>query len=139
MARRTRPLLLLLLALVSGGGAAYVALRYLRERATPLMATEPPRRKAVVALRPLPMGAIVTEQDVKTIDWSGGVLPTGYFGSTQEVVGRGLIKAKLPVVDQADPVFQYRLESGISGLALDWYSRGWQIVEGSTMKLEERA
>lgn len=30
------------------------------------------------------------------------------------------------------------LESGSPGPALEWYDRGWQIVQGSTMKLEER-
>jgi pilus assembly protein CpaB len=91
MARRNRPLILLLLALISGAGAAYLALRYLRQQATPLMAAQPVKGKLVVAARPLPMGALVTEQDVKTIDWPGGDLPAGYFSTPQEVVGRGLI------------------------------------------------
>lgn len=30
------------------------------------------------------------------------------------------------------------LETGSSGPALEWYDRGWAIVEGSTMKAEER-
>lgn len=30
------------------------------------------------------------------------------------------------------------LETGSSGAALEWYDRGWAIVEGSTMKAEER-
>ncbi len=30
------------------------------------------------------------------------------------------------------------LETGSSGAALDWYDRGWAIVQGSTMKVEER-
>jgi len=88
-----------------------VALRYLRERATPLMATEPPRKKAVVAVRSLPMGALLTEQDVKTIDWSGGVLPTGYFGSPQEVVGRGLI---VPVAEN-EPLLEGKLAARGAG------------------------
>ena len=42
--RKLRPWLMLLLALGSGALAAYLALRYLREQATPLLAAEP--RKA---------------------------------------------------------------------------------------------
>ena len=30
------------------------------------------------------------------------------------------------------------LETGSSGTALEWYDRGWAIVQGSTMKAEER-
>lgn len=67
MARRTRPLLLLLLALVSGGVAAAVALRYIQQRSTPLMATEPSRTQIVVAARSLPLGALVGERDVKML------------------------------------------------------------------------
>ena len=34
----------------------------------------------VVAARALPVGTVVSEQDVKTIEWSGGALPVGYIG-----------------------------------------------------------
>jgi len=110
MARRTRPLLLLLLALVSGGVAALVALRYLRQQTAPLMA-EAPKSKVVVAVRPLPVGSIVGEQDVKLVDWSGGVMPTGYFGSLTDVVGRGLI---VPV-EENEPVLAAKLAAKGAG------------------------
>ena len=110
MARRTRPLLLLLLALVSGGVAALVALRYLRQQTAPLMA-EAPKSKVVVAVRPLPVGSIVGEQDVKLVDWSGGVLPTGYFGSIPDVVGRGLI---VPV-EENEPLLSGKLAAKGAG------------------------
>lgn len=110
MARRTRPLLLLLLALVSGGVAALVALRYLRQQTAPLMA-EAPKSKVVVAVRPLPVGSIVGEQDVKLVDWSGGVMPTGYFGSLADVVGRGLI---VPV-EENEPVLAAKLAAKGAG------------------------
>lgn len=111
MARRTRPVLLLLLALVSGGVAALVALRYLRQQTAPLMATERPKARVVVAARPLPVGSIVGEQDVKLVDWSGGVTPAGYFGSVQEVVGRGLI---VPV-EENEPVLSGKLAAKGAG------------------------
>jgi pilus assembly protein CpaB len=111
MARRTRPLLLLLLALVSGGVAALVALRYLRQQTAPLMAIERPKAKVVVAARPMPVGSIVGEQDVKLVDWSGGVTPAGYFGSIQEVVGRGLI---VPV-EENEPVLAGKLAAKGAG------------------------
>ena len=82
---------MLVLALSSGGLAAILALRYLREQATPLMASEPRRVSIVLAAKSLPIGAVVTEQDVKTVGWPGDALPTGYIGSIADAVGRGVI------------------------------------------------
>jgi pilus assembly protein CpaB len=55
------------------------------------MAAQPVKGKLVVAARPLPMGDLGTQQDVKTIDWTGADLPAGYVSTPPEVVGRGLI------------------------------------------------
>jgi pilus assembly protein CpaB len=111
MARRTRPFLLLFLALVSGGLAAGVALKYLREQATPLMATEPARAKVVVATRTLPLGALVSERDVKTVDWSGSALPAGFLATPAEVVGRGLITP----VQENEPILSSKLAAQGAG------------------------
>ncbi len=112
MARRTRPFLLLLLALISGGLAAGVALKYLREQATPLMATEPSRAKVVVATRALPLGALVAERDVKTVDWSGRALPPGDMATPAEVIGRGLIVQ----VQENEPILSSKLAAlGMGG------------------------
>lgn len=77
-------------ALASGGLAALLAMRYLQQKATPL-AAQPIRSNMVVAARALPVGTIIADQHVKTIEWTGGSLPVGYLGSPQDVVGRGLI------------------------------------------------
>jgi pilus assembly protein CpaB len=84
---------MLLLALCSGGLAAYLALRYLREQATPLMAAEPKKVDIVVAARSLPVGAVIGDQDVKIVGWPGDAVPSGYLRSTQDAVGRGVITA----------------------------------------------
>jgi pilus assembly protein CpaB len=105
MARRTRPFLLLILALVSGGVAAVVALRYIQQQSTPLMATEPAKAQVVVAARSLPLGALVGERDVKTLDWSGGAVPAGFFTAPAEVVGRGL----LVPVQENEPILLSKL------------------------------
>jgi pilus assembly protein CpaB len=112
MARRSRPLLLLVLALASGGAAGLLALRYLREQATPLMALEPSTTKVVVAAKSLPMGSVVGEQDVKMIDWSGRTLPTGFLSRPEEVVGRGLM---VPVAEN-EPLLLGKLAArGVGG------------------------
>jgi pilus assembly protein CpaB len=82
--------MMLALALVSGGVAALLALRYLREQTTPLMAREPASAQIVVAARQLPVGAVVAPTDVKVVPWPGDALPTGYLSDTSQVVGRGL-------------------------------------------------
>ena len=89
--RRFRPLVMLLLALASGGTAAYLALRYLRQQTTPLMAAEPKRGQLVLAARDLPIGHIVTAHDVKVVGWPGEAMPPGFFGAPEAVVGRGVI------------------------------------------------
>jgi pilus assembly protein CpaB len=89
-----------------------VALKYLREQATPLMATEPARAKVVVATRALRLGALVGEQDVKTVDWSGGALPTGFIGTPADVIGRGLIVQ----VQENEPILASKLAAvGMGG------------------------
>jgi pilus assembly protein CpaB len=82
---------MLLLALSSGGLAAVLALRYLREQATPLMAAEPKKVPIVLAARSLPIGSVITEQDVKTVAWPGNAIPSGYIGSVADALGRGVI------------------------------------------------
>src|SRR4051812_42672187 len=91
MARRTRPLLLLGLALVTGGLAATLALRYLRQQATPVVVPQVRHGQIVVAARPLPVGSMVGEKDVRTVDWSGGAVPPGFLTSPADAVGRGVI------------------------------------------------
>ena len=94
--RTLKPWLMLLLALASGGLAAYLALRYLRQQATPLLA-ETRTGEVVLAVRDLPVGHLVTEGDVKVVGWPGEALPEGFLGNTAAAVGRGVI---MPLASQ---------------------------------------
>ncbi len=89
--RRSRPWFMLVLALTSGVVAALLALKYLRERTTPLMASEPRKANIVLSARSLPVGAVVTERDVKVVSWPGEAVPSGYIRSVKDAVGRGVI------------------------------------------------
>jgi pilus assembly protein CpaB len=89
--RRRRPWFMLVLALTSGIVAALLALKYLRERTTPLMAAEPKRVPIVLSARSLPVGAVITERDVKVVPWPGDAIPAGYVRSIKDAVGRGII------------------------------------------------
>ncbi len=90
---RRKAVLFLVLALVLGGLAAFLALQVLRpELADP----EPTRAQAstvdvVLAARDLPMGTVVGQSDIRTIPWPGDALPTGFSSSPAEVVGRGVV------------------------------------------------
>jgi len=82
---------MLLLALTSGIVAALLALRYLRERTTPLMAAEPRKATVILSARSLPIGAVITERDVKAVSWPAEAVPAGYVRSINDAVGRGII------------------------------------------------
>ena len=90
MARKNRALVLLVFALASGVLAALLALRYLRQQSRPLAVAEAPRSQIVVATRALPVGAVIAEQDVKTMGWPGAI-PAGYITQPSQVIGRGLL------------------------------------------------
>ena len=89
--RKRRPWFMLLLALTSGVVAALLALRYLRERTTPLMAAEPRRASIVLTARSLPVGAVLSERDLKVVSWPAEAVPSGYIRSIKDAVGRGII------------------------------------------------
>jgi pilus assembly protein CpaB len=111
MARRNRALILLVFALASGALAAFLALRYMRQQTAPLSPQEPPRQQMVVAARALPVGAVVTAEDIKTISWTGGQLPPGYIGSPEQVVGRGLVTS----VEPNEPILAGKLAAEGAG------------------------
>lgn len=89
--RQRRLWVILLLALLSGGSAAYIAMAYLRDRTPRLIAAEAPRTQVAVAARDLPLGSILRQEDVHMINWLGDAVPPGYLRKADEVVGRGLI------------------------------------------------
>ncbi len=100
--RNLRPWLMLLLALASGGLAAYLALRYLRQQTSPLMASEPRAGQVALATRDLQVGTVLTPQDVKLVEWPGNAMPAGYISSADAAVGRGVIaalRANEPLLD----------------------------------------
>jgi pilus assembly protein CpaB len=89
--RQRRLWIILLLALVSGGSAAYLALAYLRDRTPRLMAAEAPHTEVAVAARDLPLGSVLQQADVRMIPWHGDAVPPGYVSDAAQVLGRGLI------------------------------------------------
>jgi pilus assembly protein CpaB len=91
--RRNRILFVLLLAVASGTLAGFSVMRYLRERPTALIAPESRSRTqpVMVAARDVGLGEVLREGDLKIVDWPAGAIPVGYAGSSNEVVGRGVL------------------------------------------------
>jgi len=109
--RKSRPWFMLLLALTSGVVAALLALRYLRERATPLMAAVPKRANIVLVTRSLPVGAVLTDRDLKVVSWPGEAVPSGYIRSVKDAVGRGVIT---PVAEN-EPLLDAKMSTKEAG------------------------
>ena len=89
--RSRRLFIVMALALLSGLAAAWLALNYLRQPESPIRTVETTETEVVVAARDLPLGTVLTAEDVKLIGWPGSLLPEGYSSSVEEVLGRGVI------------------------------------------------
>jgi pilus assembly protein CpaB len=120
---------MLAVALASGGLAALLALRYLRQQSQPL--AQPIRSRMVVAARPLPVGTVVQDQHLKTIEWSGGALPLGYISNPQDVVGRGLISS----LQENEPLLESKLAAKGAGGGLPVIIN--EGMRGLTMRVNE--
>lgn len=90
--RSRRLIIVLVLALVSGLAAGWLALRLLQQTDRGPAAGDPgPTTEVVVAARDLPLGRVLTPEDVKLVDWPGDVVPANYSTTVEEVLGRGII------------------------------------------------
>ena len=85
-----RAMIILLLALASAGVAAYLAVQLLGGD-DPGDARTVTLQPVAVAAQPLSVGHIVTEEDVRMVEWPSDAVPAGFSESESEVVGRGVI------------------------------------------------
>ena len=109
--RRSRPWLLLVLALGSGALATFLALRYIKQQSQPLLAREPSKAQVVLAARSLQVGTVIEPEDIKLVSWPGNALPAGYVASASEAVGRGITT---PVAEN-EPLMAVKLASKEAG------------------------
>jgi pilus assembly protein CpaB len=95
---------MLAVALASGGVAALLAMRYLRQQSAPVLA--PPKTgDLVIAARSLPLGTVLADGDVKTIEWTGTAFPVGYTTRKADVVGRGVMSP----LQENEPILESKL------------------------------
>jgi pilus assembly protein CpaB len=108
--RRLRPWLILTLALVTGGTAGLLALRYLRQY-TPQLAADTRSGYIAVATRELTVGSVLEPTDVRLMPWPGSAMPAGAVASTEGAVGRGLITT----VQENEPLLETKLAPAGTG------------------------
>ena len=91
--KRKNMTLVLGLALICGGLAAYLSFTYMRSSGASgvAMASEPASSQVIVASRDMQIGRVLTPSDIKQVDWPSRNMPLGYSTSPAEVVGRGLL------------------------------------------------
>ena len=97
---RLRVLVVLLVAIVAGGGLAYGTYTYLQN--IPVKTVSAPTQPVVIADINLSLGAEVQSSDLSVIDWPVGAVPAGVFDDPSEVIGRGVIASMVrhePILD----------------------------------------
>jgi pilus assembly protein CpaB len=114
--KKKRVLFVLLLAITSGLVAGYSVIQYLNQRPTSIIASDSrgATQPVVVAVRDLGLGQLITDDDVKAIEWPAGAVPTGYAGAPGEVVGRGVIEA----IRANEPILESKLADSGMGAGL---------------------
>ena len=86
---RMRVFLVLVLALTAGGGLAFATYNYVQR--TPVTRVSMPTQKVVVAAANLDIGAELTQNDVRVIDWPTSAVPQNVISDPADVIGRGII------------------------------------------------
>jgi pilus assembly protein CpaB len=83
-----RTLILFIIALALGLGAAALANRWIQSHLAPAASAEPATTPVVVAALEIPFGHKVEAAQVKTIPWPNGNVPEGVFHDPGEVTGK---------------------------------------------------
>src|SRR5438105_2524165 len=100
------------LAITVGGVFAYATHNYVQNAQGRTVSI--PTRPVVVAAADLEVGAELSRDDVRIIDWPANAVPAGAIGDPNEVFGRGLI---LPLI-QNEPILPMKLASKEAGAGL---------------------
>jgi pilus assembly protein CpaB len=110
---RMRVFLVLVLALTAGGALAFGTYNYV-QKMPQTRTVAIPSRPVVVAAADLALGAELTADDVRVIEWPASAVPADAIGDPKEVIGRGLV---MPVI-QFEPILPLKLASREAGAGL---------------------
>lgn len=112
MNRDTRTLIVLLVAVLTGGAAAYAVREYVRNM--PAQQAPVATTAVVVAARPLPVGTRLVAADLKLVQWPQEAPLPGAFNQVETVVNRGLVGA----LEANEPVTASKLAAIEAGAGL---------------------
>jgi pilus assembly protein CpaB len=104
---RKTQLILLIVAIVMGAGAAYLASSLLQDQMNVAAAYQPPGH-IVIAAEPLAYGTAVTAENVSEIPWFATKLPEGAFASKDDLLAGGRRKVLYPL-QQGEPVLRSKV------------------------------
>lgn len=112
--KNMRMLLILALAIISGLVAGYAALQYLNDRPPAMVTTgEGETVPVVLASKDLPLGTVLSQEDLRVVEWPAGAMPTGFANTRDELVGQALISD----VNTNEPILATKLaDSGLRGM-----------------------
>jgi pilus assembly protein CpaB len=111
---RMRVFLVLALALTAGVGLAMATYRFVSNTPQSSAASTIASKPVVVAATDLTLGAELTADDIKVIDWPASAVPAEAISDPKEVIGRGLV---MPVI-QYEPILPLKLASKEAGAGL---------------------
>jgi pilus assembly protein CpaB len=109
---RVRILMVLVVALLAGGGLAAGTYSYLQN--VPVKTVSMPTRAVVVARANLALGTELRAEDLTAAEWPASSIPEGAFTEVSQIVGRGLIAS----VVQHEPILPGKLASKEAGSGL---------------------
>lgn len=109
---RVRVMVVLMVALLTGGGLAAGTYSYLQN--VPVKTVSMPTRTVVVARADLALGTELRQDDLSATEWPSESVPEGAFSQPSELVGRGLIAS----VVRNEPILPAKLASKEAGAGL---------------------
>jgi len=112
MKRRTRTILVVAIALLTASAASWGIYRAIQQ--IPVREVEVASVEVVVAASPLPVGTLVSADQVKLVAWPARNQVPGAFSSVDDVVGRGVIQA----VNENEPLTAQKLAPEEAGAGL---------------------
>ena len=112
MTRNARLLIVLVVAVGAAAIASFAAYRAVQRM--PVREVEVASVQTVVAARPMPVGTLVTKDDVKMVAWPARAVVPGAHTATEAVVNRGLL---VPVAEN-EPITETKLAAAGTGAGL---------------------
>jgi pilus assembly protein CpaB len=109
---RIRVFIVLVLAIGAGGAFAFGTYNYVQN--LPTQTATIPTKPVVVAASDLDIGAELTRDNIRIIQWPANAVPANVISDPKDVIGRGLI---LPMI-QNEPFLPMKLASAEAGAGL---------------------